>query len=105
MTQFAPIPDDILRNLNDNQQDHAKSAPLIYAENIIGLAVGPFVSKVILGLENPPHLPTPTIQISMPTNALHGFAKQVMEVLSNKETQDQIGNAFKEYQDSALPKS
>lgn len=105
MTQFAPIPDDILHNLNAAQQDHAKSAPLIYAENIIGLAVGPFVSKVILGLENPPHLPTPTIQISMPTNALHGFAKQVMEVLGSQDTQDQIGNAFREYQESILPNS
>lgn len=103
MTQFAPIPDDIINALNSNQQDHAKSAPLIYAENIIGLAVGPFVSKVILGLENPPHNPTPTIQISMPTNALHNLAKQVLEVLSNKDTQDQIGKAFKDYQDSALP--
>lgn len=100
MTQIAPIPAGILENLNGDQKDQVKSVPLIYAENIIGLAVGPFVSKIILGLENPPHQPTPTLQISMPTNAMHAMAKQILDILNNPEAQSQIDNAFKEYQKS-----
>ena len=100
MAQTAPIPSGILENLSSDQRDQAKAVPLIYAENIIGLAVGPFVSKIILGLENPPHQPTPTLQISMPTNAMHGMAKQILEILNNPDAQSQIEKAFKEYQES-----
>lgn len=74
--------------------------PLLYSEQMVGLAVGSFVSKVVLAIENPPNQPIPKLTLVMPTQALHLMARQIMEILSSQETQDQLNNAFKSYQDS-----
>lgn len=74
--------------------------PLIYTEQMVGLAVGPFVSKIVLAIENPPHQPTPKLTIAMPTQALHMMAKRITEILSSQETQEQLGDAFHSYQKS-----
>ncbi|MDC7704020.1 hypothetical protein [Vogesella indigofera] len=100
INQTAPIPAEILGSLGIDANGQNTTVPLIYAEQIVGLAVGPFVSKIILGVENPPGAPVPTIQISMPTNALHGMAKIIIKNIASKETQDQLKEAFEQYQES-----
>lgn len=74
--------------------------PLVYVDQMVGLAIGPFVSKIVLAVENPPAQPTPKITIAMPTQSLHLMAKQLNEILSTKETQDQFSAAFKTYQET-----
>lgn len=73
---------------------------LIYAEQMIGIAVGPFISKIVLGMDDAPNAPIPKFTIVMPTNALHQAAKQIVDVLSNQSSQEQIASAFKAYQES-----
>ncbi|MDO8369604.1 MAG: hypothetical protein Q7S71_02630 [Candidatus Nitrotoga sp.] len=73
---------------------------LIYAEQMIGMAAGPFVSKIVLGLDNAPNEATAKFTIVMPTNVLHLMAKQITDILSNQDTQKQLGDGFKTYQDS-----
>lgn len=74
--------------------------PLVYVEQLVGVAIGPFVSKIILANENPPHQPTPKLTIAMPTQSLHQMAKQIIELIGNEQTQKQLGDAFRKYQES-----
>lgn len=77
-----------------------EGAQLAYAEQLVGVAIGPFVSKIVLGMDNSPNPPTPSIILVMPTNVLHLTAKHIIEVLSNPDMQEQLGNGFKNYQES-----
>lgn len=72
--------------------------PLMYADSLVGLAIGPFVSKLILGVENPDQQNVPTLQISMPTNALYNLAKHVLDILHDPEAQKSITQGHEEYQ-------
>lgn len=74
------------------------SVPLMYADSVVGLAIGPFVSKIILGVENPDQVNTPSLQISMPTNALHNLAKSIIEILSDPNAQAKIAEGHAQYQ-------
>ena len=73
--------------------------PLVYMEQMVGIAIGAFVSKIVLGIENPPNSHTPKMTIVMPTKALHLMAKQLNDVLSDKDNQKQIDTEFKNNQD------
>jgi hypothetical protein len=74
------------------------NVPLMYADSVVGLAIGPFVSKIILGVENTDQKNAPSLQISMPTNALHNLAKSVMDVLRDPDAQAKIAEGHAEYQ-------
>lgn len=76
------------------------NAPLMYADSLIGLAVGPFVSKLILGVEQQPQKHVPSLQISMPTNALHDLAKHIIELLHDPESLKNLAKGHKDFQDS-----
>jgi hypothetical protein len=73
---------------------------LIYSEHLIGMAIGPFVSKIVVGMDNSPNIPVPQYTLVMPTNALHQMAKHIMDSMSAQEAQKKIGDAFKNYQES-----
>lgn len=73
--------------------------PLVYVDTLMGLAIGPFVSKVILGVENSPQHPNATLQISMPTNALNDLANHILEILSKPDAQAAIVKGHKDFQD------
>jgi hypothetical protein len=74
------------------------NTPLIYADTLVGLAIGPFVSKMILGVESPGQQSTPSLQVSMPTNALHDLAKHILELLQNADAQKNIVEGHKNFQ-------
>jgi hypothetical protein len=74
------------------------NVPLMYADSVVGLAIGPFVSKIILGVENPDQKSVPSLQISMPTNALHSLATSVIEILRDPDAQAKIAQGHAEYQ-------
>lgn len=74
---------------------------LIYCEHMIALAIGPFVSKVVIGIDNTPNAPSPKITLVMPTNTLHQMAKNILDGLSAEDTQKKLGDLIKNYQDSA----
>ncbi len=76
------------------------NVPLMYADSLVGLAIGPFVSKIILGVEDPAQQHTPSLQISMPTNALHNLAKHIIELLHDPEAQKNLARGHKDFQDS-----
>ena len=76
------------------------NTPLMYADTLVGLAIGPFVSKIILGVENPGQQNLPSLQISMPTNALHDLARHIFEVLQNQEAQKNISKGHSDFQEA-----
>lgn len=80
----------------------SEGTQLIYSEHMIGMAIGPFVSKIVLGIDNSPNTPTPQFTLVMPTNALHQMAKHIIKGLSDKDAQEKFGETFKSYQESAL---
>ncbi len=73
---------------------------LIYCEHMIGMAIGPFVSKIVIGIDNAPSTPIPQFTLVMPTNSLHQMAKNIIDGLSSEETQRKLGESIKSYQDS-----
>lgn len=80
-----------------NQDKQATVAPLVYADNLSGLALGPFVSRITFGLENPPGQFSPTLQVSMPTNALHAMAKQILDAFDSPTVKPKIDKAYETY--------
>lgn len=76
------------------------NTPMVYADTVVGLAVGPFVSKIILGVENPGQQSVPSLQISMPTNALHDLAKHIATILKNEDAQKNIAKGHGDFQSS-----
>jgi hypothetical protein len=74
--------------------------PLIFADSLVGLAIGPFVSKIILGVENPEQKHIPSIQVTMPTNALHSLAKHITEALRDADVQKNLTNGYQGFQES-----
>jgi hypothetical protein len=73
---------------------------LIYCEHMIGIAMGPFVSKVLIGIDNSPNPPIPQYTLVMPTNALHQMAKNIVNALSDEANQKKLSESIKSYQDS-----
>jgi len=79
-------------------QELASDVPLIYAETLMGVAIGPFVSKFILGTEAIGQEPVAKYQIALPTNLMHTLAKQIIDVLGDQGNQAQLLQAFQQYQ-------
>ena len=78
----------------------AVGTQLIYCEHMIGMAMGPFVSKIVIGIDNSPNPPIPQYTLVMPTNALHQMAKNIVGALSSEENQKKLSEITKSYQDS-----
>jgi hypothetical protein len=78
----------------------AVSVTLVYADQVAGMAIGPFTSRLVFAVENPGSPPIPTVTLVMPTPNLHAIARQLNELLSNEKNKEQFANAFKQYQDS-----
>lgn len=73
-------------------------APLVYVDTLVGLAIGPFVSKMILGVENPGQQNSPSLQVTMPTNSLYELAKNIIELLANEDAQKSIAKGHADFQ-------
>lgn len=84
----------------DGVQLPTDGTQLIYCEHMIGMAIGPFVSKVVIGIDNTPNAPSPKFTLVMPTNALHQMAKNILDGLSAEDTQQKLGEIIRKYQDS-----
>lgn len=85
------IPGNVLPNVGTQ---------LIYCEHMIGMSIGPFVSKIVIGLDNSPNAPMPQFTLVMPTNGLHLMATNVLAALSSDDNQKKLGEGFKSYQES-----
>jgi NAD(P)H-dependent flavin oxidoreductase YrpB (nitropropane dioxygenase family) len=77
----------------------AAGVALIYADQVAGMAIGPFTSKLVFAVENPGSLPVPIATLVMPTPSLHAMARQLNDLLSDENNKEQFANAFKRYQD------
>lgn len=78
-----------------------ESTELIYVDNMMGLAVGPFVTKIILGSEYAPNQHTPKITLVMPTNALFAMANHVKNILGAQGAP--LGKAYQDFQTTLKP--
>lgn len=74
---------------------------LLYADQVMAIGFGPFVSRVTLGVENHATASrTPVITLVMPTNMLHLMAKRVAAELDSDEAREQISNGHTQYMNS-----
>ena len=81
-------------SLNDEMVDH----PTIYADQVMGLAYGPFVSRFTLAMEN--HVAgtrTPVATVVMPTAILHSIFAEVSKILSSDDVRKQFADGYKGY--------
>ena len=63
-------------------------ARLIAADQLAQVAVGPFISKLVFGIDRKVgEVPDPVIAITMPTTALLAMAQQIISLLSQPEVQ------------------
>lgn len=85
-------------NTGDHQIAQQTNMPVAYCDSVIGIAVGPFVSKLVLGIEGLNQKNIPSLQISMPTNALYDLAIHILEVLRDPETSKSIAAGHGSYQ-------
>lgn len=76
--------------------------PIIYADALMGVAVGPFVSKFMIGNDVIGDEPAPKYQIALPTNLMHALANQIIEILGKSENQAQMLQAFQQYQQESI---
>ncbi len=64
----------------DKSMDHHGSAPVVFADQPAELMIGPFTSKLTLGvvddLEN--EVPRPVVTLVMPTPALFQMAREIL---------------------------
>jgi hypothetical protein len=74
------------------------TVPVIYADQVMGLAFGPFVSRLTVGIEdamNSKRVATATLV--MPTNMLHVALNELSKQLSSEETRAQFEQQYKDY--------
>lgn len=72
--------------------------PLIYADQLSSLAIGPFVSKMTVAIEN--HAVgarVPVVTIVMPTNTLHQLATQINLALSDRGAVENLKKVVEQY--------
>lgn len=78
-----------------------QSAPVVYADNITAIAIGPFVSKVVFGLEGSPgQNPSPSMQLTLPTNVLQAMAVHIVNAMRSSEVKEQVTKGHKEFQET-----
>lgn len=81
------------------QAEEFSSQPkTLYADKIHGIGVGPFVSRLMLANEEPDSKKSiPVINVIMPTSALLELCIKALEVMSNKDVQDQLSSLNQEF--------
>ena len=72
--------------------------PLIYADQMHSLAVGPFTSRVTVTVDSYGQgVRLPAATLIMPTQALHELAKRILAQLSEQECKSVLGAAYADY--------
>lgn len=65
--------------------------PVIYADNVLAVSIGPFVSKIVLAMESTtPQQAKPSMQIVIPSNVLYAIASQVLNIMGQPAVKEQI---------------
>ncbi|CAN7608755.1 hypothetical protein LJR034_004657 [Caballeronia sp. LjRoot34] len=98
-------PESIPDTSTDSVVESKQQIPLMYFDSVAGLAFGPFVSRIVLGvqqLQGTGHKPQiePGLTIVMPTAALHHLAREIGKTLDNPEHRKALEQAFANYQDN-----
>jgi len=78
----------------DELQGSVATAPLFYADSLVSLALGPYVSKATLGQQVggvEPAAFKATVTVVLPTNALLGMAKNILSLFSSPDLITRIG--------------
>lgn len=65
-------------------------APSFFVERLMGLAIGPAVSKLVFGIENPPGKLTPAVQLTIPTTAINDLISTYQSNLNSPDTQKKL---------------
>ncbi len=71
---------------------------LIYADAVIEIGIGPFVSRAMLGRELGPGRAAPIVQLVMPSNALLSFAQNVIRLFGKADTVEGMKGHFTKFQ-------
>lgn len=74
------------------------SAPVLYADQIMGMTHGPFVSRLVFGVEdNHNRTRTSIATVVLPTNVLHTALFQLIASISTEEVREQFRKDFDTY--------
>jgi len=72
--------------------------PTIYADQIMSIAFGPFVSRFTFGVENHgTQTRTPVATVVMPTNMFHNVALELSKQLSTPEFKAHAAGQYQAY--------
>lgn len=81
-------------------------APIMYFDSLVGMGLGPFVSRITLGIQESgttaPRI-GPALTLVMPTAALHQLAREVVRTLDNPQHRKVLEQAFLKYQQDFPP--
>lgn len=69
------------------------NVPVIFADNVSAVSIGPFISKIVLAMESAPPNLTPSMQIALPSNVLHAIASQVLAIMGQSQVKEQLTEA------------
>jgi len=102
---MADVQFEINGTKKEGPTDLDEKHPLIYADQIMNIAFGPFVSRVTIGVENPsPNTRTPVATIVMPTNMIHSMMSEISKQISSGETHNKFEKMYKDYLNSSFVK-
>jgi hypothetical protein len=85
---------------NTSTEVTLQQSPLAYFDTMAGLAIGPFVSRITLGMQDMGAIKhvTPGLTLVMPTAALHQLGREIVKALENPEHRKALEDAFSKYQ-------
>jgi hypothetical protein len=72
--------------------------PLVYADQVMSMAIGPFVSRITFGIENhgaATRLPVATVVI--PTNIIHSIAAELVKQLDSEGFKSHAAGQYPSY--------
>src|SRR5690348_751604 len=72
----------------------------VYADALMQMGIGPFVSHLVLGRQAGPTTADPVVQITMPTNAMLSSAQHIVALFSDPAVAHKAGLAYTEFQQS-----
>ena len=73
------------------------NVPVIYADSVSAVSIGPFISKIVLAMESAPQNLTPSMQIVLPSNVLHAIASQVLAIMGQPQVKAQLTEAHEAF--------
>lgn len=84
--------------LNNLKDQVSASIPVIYADQIMGIAFGPYVTRLTFGVEDHANSTrNAAATVVMPTNVLHAALSELMRQLTADGTRAQFETQYKEY--------